>query len=258
LGSLPLAVIAPATLSLLIPATAVTLSAKLPYIERLFVVLGSVLAGVALVTLAIKEMDVSSGFQSTPESARHTGGLLRQPRAVMGFVAISLILGVEAGLFGLYRNYLEDPGIAGVPARQSQQMFTLYFALFALGRLAASWVQTRIRLSTHVIVHLVAAVVCLVVAVTAKGVAAIVAVTAVGFFVSILFPTLYSIAIQNMGEMTGQVSGLLTMGFIGCAVIPVFEGWLADTIGLQHSYAIGLFAYIFAAFFTLRIRGRNT
>jgi fucose permease len=53
---------------------------------------------------------------------------------VLGAVAVFFVLGAEAGLFGLFRNYLEDRSIAGLNSQQSQRLFTVYFALFALGR----------------------------------------------------------------------------------------------------------------------------
>ena len=52
----------------------------------------------------------------------------------------------------------------------------------------------------------------------------------VGFFVSTFFPTLYSLAIEGLGEQTPRASGLLTMGFLGCALLPVLQGRLANTI----------------------------
>jgi FHS family L-fucose permease-like MFS transporter len=248
-------IIAPATISFIIPAAVVTVSGKLPYIEALFLVLGTVLAGVSLSTLAMKDVDISASFQAAG-AAPVQGNLWSHPRAVLGFVAIFLVLGTEAGLFGFYRNYLEDPAIAGLTARESQRMFTVYFAVFALGRMVASWVQKKVSPSTHVIYHLLGAMACLAVAVFAKGIAAVAAVTAIGFFVSILFPTLYAIAIENMGDLTGQVSGLLTMGFVGCALLPVLQGKLADTMGLQPSYAIGFVAYLFAVLYVVRYRRR--
>ncbi len=131
---------------------------------------------------------------------------------MFGFVAIFLTLGFEAGLFGFYRNFLEDPAIAGFTATQSQRMFTVFFAVFAAGRLAASWLQTRMSVPKHVLLSLAGGVVCLAILTIANGWAAVVAVTAIGLFVSVLFPTLYALAMENMGELTGPASGLLTMG----------------------------------------------
>jgi FHS family L-fucose permease-like MFS transporter len=152
----------------------------------------------------------------------------------------------------LFRNYLEDPDLGGRSAHQSQRLFTLYFALFAAGRLAASWIQKRMHPAAHLGLNLAAAILCLLFVTLSSGMTAVLAVTLLGFFVSIFFPTLYSLAIQGMGEKTGQASGLLTMGFVGCAIIPVLQGRLADTIGLQHSYVLGFAAYAVAGLFALR------
>jgi hypothetical protein len=51
-------------------------------------------------------------------------------------------------------------------------------------------------------------------------------VTPIGFFVSIILPTLYALAIEELGEQTTKAPGLLTMGLLGCAVLPVLQGWL--------------------------------
>jgi fucose permease len=59
-------------------------------------------------------------------------------------------------------------------------------------------------------------------------------------------------AIENMGDLTGEASGVLTLGFLGCAIIPVLQGKLADSIGLQLSYGLGLFGYFFALFYVFR------
>ena len=131
-------------------------------------------------------------------------------------------------------------------------MFTIYFALFALGRLVGAWAQRKIRPAVYLLFCLAAALVCLAGVVLGKGNVAVAAVTAIGFFISVFFPTLYALAIGGMGERTGQASGLLTMGFVGCALLPVLQGRLADTIGLQNSYVLGIGAYLIAGLYAFK------
>ena len=243
-------IIAPATLSIIIPASAMTAQARLPYMEGLFLTLGVVLAVVSIVTLLLKDVDVRTSFQT---AAVQAGPRWFPPRVLMGFIAIFLTLGVEAGLFGFFRNFVEDPAIAGFSARQSQMAFTIYLAVFALGRLLASRLQRRVHPALYLLIHLAGALLCLTIMLLTKGMWAVAALMALGFFVSILFPTLYALAIENQGERTGQVSGLLTMGFAGCSLIPVVQGKLADSIGLQYSYVLGFAAYGFTAVHALRL-----
>jgi len=162
------------------------------------------------------------------------------------------VLGAEAGLFSFFRNFVEDPGVAKVSSRDSQRLFTVFFAVFALGRLAGSWIQKRVKPASNLAFNAAAALVLAGLVAVAKGPVAIVAVILLGFFVSIFFPTLYSLAIEGLGEQTAKASGLLTMGFLGCALLPVLQGKLADTIGLQRSFWVLALPYLFALFYALK------
>ncbi len=246
-------IIAPATLSLIIPAAVVSVRGKLPYMQGLFAALGISLLAVALVTALMRNVDVAASFTEAPDAVGSKGGnIWTNVHLLAGFFVIFLTLGVEAGLFSFYRNVLEDPAVAGLTAHQSQRMFTIYFTLFAAGRLAGAWTQRRIRPAAHLLLCLVAALVCLAGVVLSKGYVAVAAVTAIGFFISVIFPTLYALAIGGMGARTGQASGLLTMGFVGCAFVPVLQGRLADTIGLQNSYVLGIGAYSIAGLYAFQ------
>jgi FHS family L-fucose permease-like MFS transporter len=268
-------ILGPVTLTLIIPATVVTAQDKLPYMKGLFTVIGMLLLGIALLTWLIRTGSTGgleaavgnagsppTGFPKNKQAAEpaalpvtKTGETpvlpagdshWLKPKLLFGFVTIFLVLGAEAGLFGLFRNYLEDPEIAGLNAHQSQRLFTVYFALYAGGRLIGSALQKKFRPALTLLVGAMAALASLGIIVTANGLVAILAVTAIGFFVSIFFPTIYALAIEGLGEQTAKASGLLTMGFLGCAVLPVMQGWLADQpgVGLQRSYALSFLAYV--------------
>ena len=245
-------IVSPAALAFIVPTSAILAQEKLPYIETLFVVLGVALVGLAGITMFFKD---ATGYRKRADekgiAAPQTNDTVwRYPRVIFGFVTIFLVLGVEAALFSFFRNYLEDPDIVRMTSHQSQLLFTIYFALFAAGRLLASWIQKRINPKTHLQYHLFAALACLAVIILAKGTVAVVALLAIGFFASIFFPTLYALAMANLGDLTGQASGLLTLGFLGCAVLPVLQGRLADSFGLQRSFSLGLFVYAFAISYT--------
>jgi len=248
-------IIAPLFLTLIIPVSATTLASKLPYMKGLFAVIGIVLFGICMLTVVARNVDVSANLSSKGSSTVNpppASSLWIQPKVVLGFVTIFLVLGAEAGLFSLFRNYLEDPSVAGVSAHTSQALFTVYFSTFASGRLAGAWVQKRMKPARTLAFSVVAAL-CLVGLMTvAKGPLAIIAILLLGFFVSIFFPTLYSLAIAGLGDQTAKASGLLTMGFLGCALIPVLQGKLADTVGLQHSFLMCELPYLFALFYALK------
>jgi FHS family L-fucose permease-like MFS transporter len=131
-------------------------------------------------------------------------------------------------------------------------MFTIYFGIFALGRLAGSYVQKKISPVKTLVINSIAALVLLPFVIFSKGTLAIIALTLTGFFISIFFPTLYSIAIQGLGKLTGKASGILTMGMLGAALLPYLQGKIADNVTLQWSFAIGAVSHLVVLFFALK------
>jgi MFS transporter, FHS family, L-fucose permease len=249
--------IAPATLTLIIPIAAVAARERLPYMQGLFLVLGVALVAITILTVVAKNVDISASFKTEEVVAKNLGAasdIWQHPKVIFGFVAIFLTLGAEAGLFSYFRNYLQDVATPRFRPHESQLMATVCFALFAGGRLLGSWLQKRIAPATTLAISLLAALALLATIILAHGWAAIVALTAIGFFISIYFPTLYALAIEGLGDLTAKASGLLSMGFLGCALMPLLQGWLANHIGLQRSFVASVAAYLFALFFTLKGR----
>lgn len=252
-------IIAPATLSLIIPAATVAVSDKLPYMDRLFVVLGLILATISVFVFVAPANNHPADSSNGHEQAtwRALWNMFADARQATGFVTIFLTLGMEATLFSMFRNYVEEPSVAGLSSHQSERLFAVYFAGFALGRLSASWLQKRIRPSTNLIVYLLGALVCLCGVILLHGMLAVISVTLLGFFVSIFFPTLYAIYLDESPTVAALSSGLLTTGFLGCAIIPVIQGKLADSFGLKRSYLFGVAIYLFVLWMAIKCLYRD-
>jgi FHS family L-fucose permease-like MFS transporter len=248
-------IIAPFMLTLIIPVTTVAVADKLPYMKGLFLAIGAILISTMILTFMARNVEISSTLaprQSALQTTQLTANIWLRPKVVFGFLTIFLVLGAEAGAFGLFRNYIEDPAVAGLSSHASQQLFTVYFAVFAFGRLAGAWIQKRVNPAHTLSFNALAALLLVAFMMVAKGPFAICSIIMLGFFVSIFFPTLYSLAIEGLGSQTAKASGLLTMGFLGCAFMPVLQGRLADTIGLQRSFAICIVPYAFALGYALK------
>jgi FHS family L-fucose permease-like MFS transporter len=78
------------------------------------------------------------------------------------------------------------------------------------------------------------------------------AILAVGFFNSIMFPTIFALALKGLGKHTGQGSGILCSAIVGGAILPVVQGLLADRIGLQLAFIIPVFCYAYIAYYGWR------
>jgi FHS family L-fucose permease-like MFS transporter len=75
---------------------------------------------------------------------------------------------------------------------------------------------------------------------------------AVGLFNSVMFPSIFTLGISKLGPLTGDGSGLLVMGIVGGAILPVLQGVLADRIGIHHAFILPAICYVYILFYALR------
>jgi FHS family L-fucose permease-like MFS transporter len=74
----------------------------------------------------------------------------------------------------------------------------------------------------------------------------------VGFFNSIMFPSIFTLGIAKLGPLTGEGSGIMIMAIVGGAVVPVVVGVLADRIGIHHSFILPAICYLYIVYYGFR------
>src|SRR5262249_29732331 len=75
---------------------------------------------------------------------------------------------------------------------------------------------------------------------------------AVGLFNSIMFPTIFSLGVAELGSLTANASGILNMAIVGGAILPVLQGLIADRVGLHHAFILPVICYLYIVFYALR------
>ena len=73
----------------------------------------------------------------------------------------------------------------------------------------------------------------------------------VGFFNSIMFPSIFTLGVAELGPLTGDGSGIMIMAIVGGAIIPVTQGWIADRIGIHHAFFLPVICYLYILFFAI-------
>lgn len=154
---------------------------------------------------------------------------LKSPWAIFGALAIFFYVGSEVTIGDLMTDFLHRPEILDIPVAQAGQMVAFYWGGAMVGRLVGGLLMlTSIRATTILIVNTaVAAILCLVVTQT-MGVTAAYAAIAIGFFNSIMFPTIFTLTLERSTAPVPATSGLLVFGIIGGAILPPIAGSIAD------------------------------
>jgi len=123
---------------------------------------------------------------------------------------------------------------------------------FMIGRFTGSWLMKSIRASRLLAFFAFGALVCAVIATSTTGVIPIYAVVLIGFFHSIMFPTIFALGIKNLGPFTKRGSSLLVMAIIGAAVVPPVMGKISDLSNIQRAFLVPLFCYAYVFYFAVR------
>ncbi|HVR26934.1 MAG TPA: sugar MFS transporter [Candidatus Polarisedimenticolia bacterium] len=73
----------------------------------------------------------------------------------------------------------------------------------------------------------------------------------VGFFNSIMFPSIFTLGVAELGPLTGDGSGIMIMAIVGGAIIPLAQGAIADRVGIHHAFFLPVVCYLYIVFFAL-------
>ncbi len=145
------------------------------------------------------------------------------------------------------------PGIGeGLTEQEATRYVSLYWGGALVGRLLGAALLTRLDPRRMLGVFALIVIALLTVTMLGSGNLAKWSVVSIGLFNSIMFPTIFALAIARLGTLTGQASSLLVMAIVGGAVIPLAMGWLADHHGLQVSFLLPMLCYLFIAFYAWR------
>lgn len=222
-------------------------SVKLPYV---------VIAG-ALIVLAI-----AIGRFKLPHIPEAEGGhaaiqgvndsIWRHPNLVMGAIGIFAYVGAEVAIGSFLVNYLHEPYIGNLDLETAAKYLMFYWGGAMVGRFIGSAVlqslPTRVVLGTNAFIA--ALLICISMATT--GHVAMIAILAIGFFNSIMFPSIFTLGIEGLGPLTGEASGLLNTAIVGGAIVPLLQGFIADRVGIHHAFFLPAICYLYIVLFAIK------
>jgi MFS transporter, FHS family, L-fucose permease len=187
---------------------------------------------------------------NTREEATSLGGafgLLAQPRLGGGVASIFLYVGAEVSIGSMLINYLAQPNIMGVTEQTAAGMIALYWGGAMAGRFVGAAILRMVSPGLVLALFCVGAATLAAISAMTGGAFAGYALLAVGLMNSIMFPTIFSLGVEGLGEKTPQGSGLLCMGIVGGALIPLLFGLVADASSLTTALIVPVVCYLLIA-----------
>jgi len=210
--------------------------------------------GIALVLLAI-----AIGSFKLPKipHAQHQLGervndsIWNHPNLIFGAIAIFVYVGAEVSIGSFLVNYFGQPEIGGLTEKVAASFVAFYWGGAMVGRFIGSALLQKIKTGSLLGLCAVCAAALVATSMLTSGHVAMYSIILVGFFNSIMFPSIFTLGVAELGPLTGDGSGVMIMAIVGGAILPVAQGWIADHIGIHHAFFLPVICYVYILYFAL-------
>jgi MFS transporter, FHS family, L-fucose permease len=219
-------------------------SVKLPYL----------IIGLSLVALGV----VLTLFKLPPMPGAEKHGKIagesvwKHSHLVLGALGIFVYVGAEVSIGSFLINYFSQANIGNILEVDAAKYVSLYWGGAMVGRFIGSAILQKVRTGKVLGIAAMVASLLVFVSILSTGHIAMWSIILVGLFNSVMFPSIFTLGIAELGPLTGDGSGLLIMAIVGGALIPYAQGALADLIGLHHAFIIPAVCYLYIVYYAFK------
>ncbi len=244
-------------------------AAEASAVQGPFLVLAGVIILLAIVFAIVKLPTI---LEDDEDKSGSYAVALKTKHLMLGAIGIFVYVGAEVTIGSYMVNYFLSldivdvvrqsgfmPGLAELlagsgidevtPAQLAGAFVALYWGGAMVGRFIGAGLQLRIKPSKLLSIYGLINVVLLLITMNSSGLTAIWTILCIGLFNSIMFPTIFTLAIKKLGKHTAQGSGILCTAIVGGAFIPPLFGFFADTWTLQIAFIVPIACYLYISWY---------
>ena len=224
----------------------VALATEAYTVKTPYTILGIVLLVIAVLFYFINLPDLrSKEINNENQSLLKT---FRHKHLSWAVVAQFFYIGAQVSVFSLFILYSTQ--VANITEVQAADYLAIGGLAFLIGRFLGTAIMKFIAPNKLLGVYAIMSALLCVVAISIKGNLAIYALIGICFFMSIMFPTIFSLGIKELGADTEMASSLIVMSIVGGAILPRIFGLISDATGnIQMGYIVPFVCFIVVAYF---------
>jgi FHS family L-fucose permease-like MFS transporter len=224
-------------------------SVQLPYLG---IALALAVLAIALALVKLPTMDFTQDFRPGEANPTTDDRLRNHPQLFLGALGIFLYVGAEVSIGSFIINYLHLPVIGNLTLAQAGFYLSFYWGGAMVGRFVGAAILRRFSTGTVLGVAAILAGSLVMLSMLTFGHVAMFSIIAVGLFNSIMFPSIFTLGLADLGPLTGRGSSFMVASIVGGALIPLAQGKIADSsIGLHHAFFLPVICYLYIALFGL-------
>ncbi|WP_298425568.1 sugar MFS transporter [uncultured Kordia sp.] len=212
-------------------------------------------------------------IEKSPEGGYFT--LLKNKVMLMGALGIFVYVGAEVSIGSFLVNYFDDMNLGAVVAQNETMMsiantiadvfgknfdgtdpksllgvfIIFYWGGAMIGRFVGAYLTKIMSPAKVLSIFATLAISMITISITTTGLLSMWSILAVGLFNSIMFPTIFTLSLEGLGDLKAQASGLLCMAIVGGAIIPFMFGALIDAVGFKLAFILAIVCYAYIMFY---------
>lgn len=192
-------------------------------------------------------------MEKTPEGDEGTWKqVLKEPNLILGMLGIFTYVGAEVAIGSFLVNYIMEN--AGLPETQAANYVAFYWGGAMVGRFLGIYTLKLFSPGKVLSFHSILAIAFIMISINTTGILSVYTMIAVGLCNSIMFPTIFTLALKGLEKSAEKASGLLATAILGGAIIPVFTGQMADSMGLRMAFTLPAICYAYIAFYGFKAK----
>ncbi|RZK73975.1 MAG: MFS transporter, partial [Pedobacter sp.] len=220
-------------------------SVKTPYL-----ILGGIILIIAIVFFFLKLPEIKEE-ESVTGNKGSIWKALKHKHLAWAVAAQFFYVGAQVCVFSFFILYATDA--VGIDKKAAGDYAGYGMGLaFLIGRVFGTFLMKFIKAEHLLVFYAVASAVLCGLAMTASGNTALFSMIGIAFFMSIMFPTIFSLGIKDLGSDTKFGSSLIIMSIVGGAILPPVMGFIADQSNIQMGYIVPLICFVVVFLFGLK------
>lgn len=219
-----------------------------------YAIIGCIVLAVALVFARVKLPEIgNTPAPRMKEESTDSRGLWKEATFTFGLVALFLYVAAQTGINSFFINYATET--AGISAHEASVWLSFGgMGLFMAGRMGGSWLMRSVRAEKVLTACAVGAVASMAAVILLPGKAGWYGLLCCFLCESIMFPTIFALALRKTGSNTKRASSFLIMSIVGGAIAPVLMGAIADTSSMAAGFSVPLVCFIVIAVYAYRYK----
>lgn len=215
-------------------------SVKIP-----FIIIGLVVLLVAIFFWRTRLPEITE-----EEGVNKTGSIWGEKNLILGVIAQFFYVGAQVCISSFFIRFSHY--VAGIEEKSASVFLSAALLGFMAGRFIGTFLLNYITAPRLLAIYSGINVVLLLLAIVLHGMFSIYALIGVEFFMSIMFPTIFSLSIRGLGPRTKQGASWVIMAIVGGAIFPVIMGRVSDISNIQFSYIVPALCFFVILYFAIR------